>query len=231
MATPLTWLRDFRDLLSPRYCAVCGERLGSTERELCAACLMGLPYLPTDDFRDNEVSRLFYGKIPVEKAHSYIRYRNDGPSHHLLFQLKYYHRPGLGVVLGQMMARELFPLGFFQGVDSIIAVPLHWQRHYTRGYNQSLELARGVSEVTGLPLLRRRVVRIRNNQSQTHLSPSQRLENVEDIFSLRRPIPYSHVLLVDDVLTTGATLSACAHAIASVYPKCVFSILTLARAS
>ena len=230
MASLPTWLNDLRDLFAPRYCAVCGNRLITTEQKLCGPCLAELPYAAMGDFRDNPVARLFWAKIPIERAHSYILYRHESPSHRLLMQLKYSHRPDLGPWLGRMMARDLAPMGFFQGIDCLVPVPLHWRRRWTRGYNQSLMLARGIAQATGLPLATDYVRRMRNNPTQTRKSQSERLRNVEGLFQSRPGIPHRHLLLIDDVLTTSATLTACAQAILHENPDVVFSVLTLAKA-
>ena len=231
MASFSTWLHDFRDLLSPRYCAVCGCRLNTTEQKLCSACLLRLPYIPKRDFYDNPVARLFWARIPIERAHSFIVYSHEDASHQLLMQLKYNHRPDLGPWLGRLMARDLMTKGFFETMDCIVAVPLHWRRQLSRGYNQSIELACGIAEVSGLPLLRKHVVRLRNNPQQArNKSAGERMENVENLFLAKSRIPYRHILLVDDVVTTGATLTSCAQAILHSNPDVCFSVLTLAKA-
>lgn len=230
MASASLWLRDFLDLFSPRYCAVCGARLNDTERELCGPCLLELPYVACNDFYDNPVARLLWENVPLERAHSLFYYRHDSDSHLLLVRLKYEHRPELGRWAGRFMADTLLPCGFFDGVDAVVAVPLHWRRQWQRGYNQSLMLARGISEATGLPLLRGWVRRIRNNETQTHKMPAERIRNVENLFRSRPGMPCRHVLLVDDVLTTGATLTACARAMVAANPQLRISVLTLARA-
>ena len=230
MASLSTWLTDFRDLFFPRYCAVCDRRLITREQKLCGKCLMLLPYIEVRDLRDNPMARLFWAKIPIEKAHSYIHYRNDSSSHNLLMQLKYGHRPDLGLWLGRMMARDLMASGFFDDVDCLMPVPLHWRRQWSRGYNQSRQLARGIAKATGLPIADGYVRRVRNNPTQTNKSSSERIQNVKDLFLSRPDIPYRHLLLIDDVLTTGATLTAFAEAIQRQNPDVVFSILTLAKA-
>ncbi len=192
--------------------------------------MIKLPYTRIRDFADNPSARLFWGKIPLERAFSFVAYHHESISHELLMQLKYGHRPDLGFFLGAMMANKLLPDGFFEGVDCILAVPLHWKRQMMRGYNQSIQMSRGISKVTGIPLLRHTLVRSRNNPSQTSQSASERVENVENLFCVRRHIPFHHVLLVDDVLTTSATLTACARAILEKEPDMRFSVLTLAKA-
>ena len=189
-----------------------------------------MPYMQKTDFYDNPSVRLLWGKIPIEKAFCYIHYRSDSDSHQLLTQLKYNHRPDLGVWCGRMMARDLAGSGFFDDIDCILPLPLHWKRHIARGYNQSIELAKGVAEKTELPILTGYVRRVRNNETQTHKTMEERIKNVEGLFRLRRTIPYHHILLLDDVLTTSATLTACAQAILKEQPDVRFSVLTLAKA-
>ena len=230
MAIAIRLLRDFRDLLSPRYCAICGSRLGTSEQKVCTRCLLTMPYVGDIDFNDNFVTRLFWGKLPVERGYSYMYYNRGDNSHNLLTQLKYVHRLDIGQWAGRMIANDLLPKGFFDGVECIVPVPLHWRRLLKRGYNQSEQLARGVAEVTGLPLLKGHVRRIRNNPTQTHKSAEERYENVKNLFRLRRRIPYRNVLLIDDVLTTGATMASCIKAILEVQPETRISVLTMAKA-
>lgn len=223
-------LRDFIDIFSPRYCAVCGCRLNTTERILCAGCRMRLPYMRIDDFYDNPISRLFWAKIPVEKAASFIHYKHDSDSHLLLMQLKYNHRPDIGRSMGEVMAQDLQRRGFFQDIDAIVPIPLHWKRFWKRGYNQSMQLAMGINKVTRIPILGKAVRRVRNNESQTSKSFQERMENVDDLFEAKPITPYRHILIVDDVLTTSATMLACAKALLDKNPDISISILTLAKA-
>lgn len=230
MAIAIRLLRDFRDLLSPRYCAICGTRLNTSEQKVCTNCLLTMPYVGEMDFVDNPITRLFWGKIPIERGFSYIHYSRGDNSHKLLMQLKYAHRLDVGRWAGRIIAGELLPKGFFDGIDCIVPVPLHWRRRLKRGYNQSEQIARGVASVTRLPLLKSHVCRIRNNETQTHKSADERMRNVENLFRVVRPIPYHHILIIDDVLTTGATLYSCAKAILDAQPDTRISILTLAKA-
>ena len=231
MASIKTWLTDFRDVLFPRFCAICGEKLNTTEQKLCSACLMRLSYLPKNDFLDNEVSRLFWAKIPIERGHSYILYHKEGLSHELLMKVKYGHRPDLCRWLGVMMARDLARLHFFDDIDAIVPVPLHWLRQMERGYNQSLYIAKGISDITNIPVSTKWVRRVRNNDTQTHKSASERLDNVQNVFKVRSSIPARHILLVDDIVTTGATLTSLAQTILKENPDVVFSVLTLGKAA
>ena len=220
---------DFLNLFSARHCAVCGRPLSAGERSVCGGCLLGLPYMMEPDFYDNPVSRLLWAKMPLERAYSFLWYRKDDLSAPLLHQLKYRHRPDVGREMGRMMAHDLLARGFFADVDAIVAVPLHWIRQFRRGYNQSQALALGVSEVTGIPVLQRWVKRVRNNATQTRKTAAERTANTEQLFRARPGMPCRHVLIVDDVLTTGATAASCASAIVQTNPHVRISVLTLAK--
>lgn len=230
MASIKTWFTDFYNVLSPRFCAICGEKLNTTEQKICSVCLIRLPYLPRKDFLDNEVSRLFWAKIPIERGHSFMYYHKKGPSHELVMKMKYDHRPDLCQWIGSMMARDLVPKHFFEGIDAIIPVPLHWIRFIERGYNQSFYISKGISDVTKIQVSTSWAKRIKNNETQTHKTASERIINVKDAFQARSRIPARHILLVDDVTTTGSTLIALALAILKENPNVVFSVLTVGKA-
>ena len=144
--------------------------------------------------------------------------------------LKYIHRPDIGREMGRIIAHELSKRGFFREIDALVPVPLHWIRHWKRGYNQSLQLALGIHKVTRIPVWEHVVRRTRNNATQTSKSYTERMQNVENLFAARPLGKPCHLLLIDDVLTTGATLTSCAQSILAANPDVRFSILTLAKA-
>lgn len=222
-------LHDCFNLYVPRYCPVCNHPLNTTEQYLCGGCLVTLPYSRERDFYDNYAARLFMGKIPIERVHGHLLYGEEKLSHPIINKLKYHHRPDLAVAMGRMMALAVQPQGFFDGVDCIVPVPLHWIRKLKRGYNQSEKLAEGVAEVTGLPIFRHHVVRMRNNPTQTHKTKQERIANTQNLFQARKTFTAHHILLIDDVMTTGSTLTSCAHAILQSSPDIRISILTLCK--
>jgi ComF family protein len=202
------------DLLAPRLCVVCGRRLSPTEQVLCGGCHLKLPRTgfhrqPTD----NIMARLFWGIIPVERVAALFYYEGNSPTTNILYDLKYHNRPEIGVVMGRLMAREFIETDFFSGIDLIIPVPLARSRQHHRGYNQSMELARGISQATGLPIYNKVVRRSHFVKSQTQMGRQERQENVATVFQVKDldAICGRHVLLVDDVVTTGATMTACAR--------------------
>ena len=202
------------DLISPRLCVVCGNRLAVTEEVVCSKCYLHLPR--TDfghDLYENVMAKLFWGQIKLEKATALFYYEPHAETVQILYEMKYKSHPEIGVVMGRMMAKELMKSGLFEDIDALVPVPLAKKREHERGYNQSLELAKGVSEVTQLPIANQVVKRTKFVDSQTHRGRWERNENVENVFELvdGDSLSGKHVLLIDDVVTTGATIIACAQ--------------------
>lgn len=227
----LNRLSAFIRLFFPARCAVCGAPLQAGEEGVCLRCNMDMPRTGYHLQRENPVERLFWGKFPLERATSYLFYNKGDDFRRLLHLLKYAGRQDLGEVLGRFMAAELGRSDFFRDVDVIVPVPLHRQRQRSRGYNQSACLARGVSAVTGIPVDNLSLIRRKATDTQTRKSPYERWENVTGIFQVTAPHRFEdkHILLLDDVLTTGSTLTACADAFKEV-PQARLSVLTLALA-
>lgn len=223
--------RDALRLFFPERCVVCGRRLTGTERCLCLPCFQSLPFTRLHGEQGNVVERLFWGKIPIERANAYLHYYAGTDSRNLFWSLKYYNRPQVGRYMGRAMAADLLDSDFFDGVDFLLPLPLSRRRQRRRGYNQSEELARGVSAVTGLPVDTTSVVRTVDNPTQTRLNARERQTNVQGIFSLQHPeaLAGHHVLLIDDIVTTGASLLSCGRVVASAGAVRI-SVLALALA-
>lgn len=227
-----TWFHSFWPLLFPRCCVVCGSPLSRGEECLCTCCNINLPRTGFHLRKDNPVECLFWGRIPgLKRASSFLFYRKGSDFRRILHLLKYGGYKELGEVMGRYMSAELSSGEFFDGVDMIIPVPLHRKKQKLRGYNQSEWIARGIASVTGIPLCAECMIREKNTETQTRKSTFERWENVEGIFRLCDTVHFEgkHVLLVDDVLTTGATTVACASAFAGVSGIRI-SVLTLAVA-
>lgn len=205
-------LRQLLDLIAPRLCASCGRKLGVNEQLLCCSCNLHLPRpLFSKNAKENEMAKLFYGKFPLERAAALYIFTPHNQSANIIYKLKYKHRRDIGFALGEMMAEEFMGDGFFRGVDVIVPVPLTWKRKRERGYNQSLEIARGIAQVTGICIESHAIKRTHFNLSQTQMSHEERMKNVENAFALDKRaglLEHKHVLLVDDVVTTGSTISA-----------------------
>jgi ComF family protein len=204
-------------LFFPNYCYGCGADVASKDQLLCLHCLGSLP--ETGFFRQtgNLVEKVFYGRLPLRAAGALYYFTKQSVIQELMHQLKYKSKPELGVYLGKMLGHRLLEAENFPKPDCIIPVPLSRERQYKRGYNQSAETAAGVAEVLGIPVLNNALVRNRASETQTHKTREERWENMQGIFSMTEPelINNRRVLLLDDVVTTGATLEACGTAILS----------------
>lgn len=224
----MNWITRILDFISPRQCVVCGERLAPTEHSLCSTCLLHLPRT-TYQFtpHDNPMAQLFWHLSPVEQAAALIFYEPHSEVAQLIYDLKYHDRPDIGEDMGRLMAGEMQLARFFDGIDLLLPVPLSRKRLRQRGYNQSEQLAVGISDVTHLPVVTKALRRTHFHQSQTQLSRRERQENVEDLFELRdgSMLQGKHVLLIDDICTTGATLLACCDALKAI-PGIRLSVLT-----
>lgn len=201
------------------------------EEVLCVRCQADFPRVRTVSFEENDIARIFWGLVPIEKGISFFHYTPHSPYSRILFELKYHNNPEVGKTMGRMMAEELKATSFFDGIDLIVPIPLSRKKERQRGYNQSDWIAWGISEATGIPTDTTSVVRTKSNPSQTTLDHRQRRENVRDIFAVRHPesLEGRHILLVDDVITTGATMLSCAETIARAC-RVRFSVLSLAWA-
>lgn len=210
---PISFWRRLLDLISPRCCVVCGKRLAASEEAICNKCNLHLPRTGfSGNPYENEMAKLFWGQIPVERAAALFHYEGHSETANIIYQLKYKNHPEIGPVMGRMLAIELQRDHFFDGIDGIIPVPLTRKRFRQRGYNQSFEIAKGVSEITGLPIYKGVVERTVFKGSQTRRWRWERQENVKLAFRLidGDSIAGKHLLLIDDVVTTGATITACA---------------------
>ena len=209
----IAFLDRLLDLLFPRACNICGSRLTVTEQVICGPCNMHMPRTHYErSFEDNDLVRLFWAIIPIERGVAWFYYKSHSPAVRPIYRLKYGNRPHIGLQLGEMYAHEIQDSGFFDGIDIILPVPLTRKRERKRGYNQTMMIARGVGYATGLPIATKALTRSRFKESQTHKNMWERRDNVEGVFKLKDAdsIRGKHVLIVDDVVTTGSTIIACA---------------------
>lgn len=225
------WFSAFTSLFFPRYCTVCHQVLLEKEQHICLICLLKLPRTQFHLYPGNVMEQLFWGKVNVYQATSFFYYRKGSVYKQLLYDLKYKGGKELGRQVASVMAREInLTSSFFSTIDLLVPVPLHPEKKRTRGYNQSEWIAKGISDVTRIPLDTENLIRVRFTETQTAKSIWDRQENIENAFALvnSKHFHNKHILLIDDVVTTGATLSACAGVL-SVVPGIKLSFLTLAQ--
>lgn len=205
------------DLIAPRLCMMCGRRLAPGEDTLCSVCNLQLPRTGhQSDPYGNEMARMFWGRMPIERCGALFYYKGGSQASHIIYNIKYNDHPEAAEALGRMLAAEYAGCGFFEGIDLIVPLPLSRNRLRQRGYNQSRELAVGLHRATGIAMDSRVVSRVQFDESQTHKQRWDRAANVAHAFRLNHPehVRGRHVLLVDDIATTGATLCACANTLA-----------------
>lgn len=203
---------DFLSLIYPRLCMACGRSLYLNEEVLCTRCLLHLPQTGFHKVpKDNQVVRSFWGRVPVEGGAARYFFRKSAPVQRLLHNLKYKHAPEIGIFLGKIYGRELLESEVFRSVDVIVPIPLHPAKEKKRGYNQAAVFARGLAQAMGKPADETILFREVYTETQTRKSRLRRWENVKSVFALgeTKRIAGKHILLVDDVITTGATMEAC----------------------
>lgn len=224
-----TWLGDLLDMVFPRVCEVCGRQLVDGERLLCLHCDVAMPRTSFHHDNFNAMHRRLVGKMPVERAAAWFEYRRGSEYVKLIHRAKYHDRPEIAVAIGERLAAEIKGSGFFTGIDIILPVPMHTIKQLRRGYNQAFELARGISGETGIPISDN-LVMLHRHSSQTRRGAYDRYKNTEGIFGVRHPqeLEGKHILLVDDVLTTGSTILGCIDVLASEVASMRVSVLTAA---
>lgn len=207
------WLDSILNLFYPRVCSACGEPLLKGEETVCLKCRHTLPKTGYELNPDNPLAQMFHGRVRFHAVTACFFFAKSGKVQHLIHELKYKGNKEAGVFLGRQIGETIKEAPLFQGIDFLIPVPLHPKREKQRGYNQSLMIAQGIHEVTGIPMGDKFLVRAVHTATQTKKSAEERYQNVKDIFEVRfaNELENKHLLLIDDVLTTGATLEACAH--------------------
>ncbi len=210
-----TILNELSHLFFPNCCPVCDNKLLPSEEGVCLQCLHKLPKTNNFNEPDNPAETLLAGRFPFERVATFCVYTKQGVLQPLIHQLKYNNKKEIGILLGKLFGKDLQGSDFIRTVDFIVPVPLHPKKQKERGYNQAEIIADGLSKTTRIPVSNGNLIRAIFNPTQTKRTKTQRWENVKDIFDVLNPKLYSgkHLLLVDDVITTGSTLEACAHAL------------------
>jgi ComF family protein len=197
--------------LFPHVCESCGTDVLEPDHHLCLRCLASLPKTEFHFYPNNPIEKIFWGRLPVTSATAHYYFSKGSMMQHLMHQLKYKGNKELGLYLGRLMGHALAASDRFRHVDGLIPLPLFPSKERKRGYNQAAVLCEGMATVLQKPVLKDAVIRTLHTESQTKKNRVERWLNMEGRFELQKPsaIEQKHVLLVDDVITTGATLEAC----------------------
>lgn len=211
MKTIYSYFLDFLALFFPELCAACGKNLFKNEQVICTNCIYHLPLTNFHSDPENRVARQLWGRFPFIQAGSFVYFQKGNKVQNIMHQLKYNNRPEAGFRMGQLYAYELSRSGNWQKPDLLIPVPLHPSKLKKRHYNQSEYIANGIASVLNIPVIVNNLLRIENTETQTRKSRFARYENLKGAFLIKDTASLNdkHILLVDDVMTTGATLEAC----------------------
>ena len=222
---------DLVELLYPQLCITCGNRLVSQEKYICIGCWLDLPVSRFHIVPENIVAQLFWGRVQIEHATSYFFYQKGSRYQKLIYYIKYKGLKELGMETGKRFGDILSDSDSFKSIDVIVPVPLHPNKQKSRGYNQSEWIGRGLAEVLKKPLDAGNLHRKIHSATQTRKDRFGRWQNVDGIFGVHHPDEFSHkhILVIDDVVTTGSTLEACAFELLKI-PGTKVSIATLAIA-
>jgi len=223
---------DFLSLIYPRVCASCRKTLYKNEKVICTFCNYHLPKTNFHFEKNNPVSEIFWGRVDIKSASAYYYFAKGSKIQHLVHQLKYKGKKEIGIFIGKQYGLDLIESPQFNTADVVIPVPLHMKKQKQRGYNQSEQFAIGVSVSMKIELDTKSLYRKIASQTQTKKSRFKRWQNVSEIFSVREKnqLKGKHILLVDDVITTGSTLEACANALYKV-PDVRISVAAIALAA
>jgi ComF family protein len=213
----MSWLKDMKEsllhLAFPHVCAGCGNDILDRESMLCLDCLSALPQTGFHRYNNNPVEKVFWGRLPLLQATAHFYFTKASLMQRLMHSFKYRGNQELGIYLGRLIGADLVQSGRFSGVEALIPLPLFAKKQKQRGFNQADVLCKGIAGVIQLPVLENVITRPAFTETQTKKNRVERWQNMEGKFELARAeaIANKHILLVDDVVTTGATLEACGH--------------------
>lgn len=213
MTPALQLLKDFIGLFYPEVCLCCGEELVAKEKFVCMMCMYKLPKTNYHLHTENPLSKKFWGRVELNTVAAYCHYRKGSTVQSLVHEMKYNGKKELGNYLGYWYGQDLKESIFFNNIDTIVYIPLHPKKLIKRGYNQSACIAEGLSISMNIPVMHNALSRVKNTDTQTRKSRYERWENVEGIFKVEMAdeVRGKHILLVDDVITTGSTIEACVN--------------------
>lgn len=228
-----TWVefkRSVSHLIYPETCLICEQELSSSEHSICSFCSQDLEYTHFEKYTEpTELDKLFWGRVKIEHTFSLLFFRKEKSTQQILHALKYKHSPQVGIEFGRIIGRTLKSYPLSKEIDLLVPVPIHPKKEFQRGYNQSEELANGISDILSVPVDPHFLKKQQHTGSQTRKGRFERWDNVSSVFRIgkSRSAP-KHIAIVDDVITTGATLESIVRTVQENYPDIRVSIISLA---
>jgi ComF family protein len=220
---------DLVHLVYPSICTICENELPSHQNFICSFCKTEFQFTYFERFSEpTPLDQLFWGRVKVESTYSYLYFEKGKSAQPVLHALKYKDKPEVGVEMGKIIGENVKNIASFQSIDALVPVPIHPKKEFIRGYNQSEKLADGISEVLNVPVVVDFLERTKFSESQTKKNRFLRWDNVENNFKSKNRSHYKHIAIVDDVITTGATLEVIIRTIQENNPEIRISVISLA---
>lgn len=226
-----TWKQDVLHLIYPNVCLVCENELAGQQQFFCSFCKDNFQYTYFEQFTEpTPLDQLFWGRVPVYSTYAYLYFEKEKSVQPILHGLKYKDKPQIGIQLGTLIGQHVQNMPGFKDLQVLIPVPLHPRKEFTRGYNQSEKIADGIGAVLQIPVMNTYIKRTKFTESQTRKTRFLRWDNVANKFIVSRTLlsKFTHIALVDDVITTGSTLEAIIQLIHENNPEIRISVLSLA---
>lgn len=227
------WARDLLHVLYPQNCLICQHEFNQSRLAICPVCISELSYTNFEDYSEaTNLDKLFWGRVNLSGTYALLRFKQQSSTQRILHELKYSNNPEIGLHFGRELGTILKQLPAFSDMDALIPVPLHPKKEFIRGYNQAEVICRGIAETSGISLRKDLLKRTAFTESQTKKSRTSRWDNMQDRFALRTQKAHSlsHLVVVDDVVTTGSTLETCVRILQDRFPETKISIAALAVA-
>lgn len=223
------WIKNIMDLIYPPLCAGCGVWRPLDHHIFCLDCLHELPETNYHLYEHNPFTDHFKGRIEIKTGAAFLFFSRGGGTQRLLHQIKYNNQPDIITTIGRWYGKQLLQSPLWSDMQVIVPVPLHWKKFRKRGYNQSAVFGEGIAEAMGIPCASTALRRVTHNRSLTGMKRLERVQTIGASYQLAKPnaVKNKHVMIVDDVLTTGSTLEACALALQDAEVKSI-SLVTIA---
>lgn len=227
------WTRDLLHVLYPQNCLICKHEFNQSKLAICPICSSELAYTYFEDYTEvTNLDKLFWGRVKLEGTYALLKFKQQSSTQRILHELKYKNNPEIGIHFGKEIGSKLKGIAKFADADALIPVPLHPKKEFIRGYNQAEIICKGITESSGITLRKDLLKRISFTESQTRKGKTSRWDNMQNRFRLQGATrtQIKHLVVVDDVVTTGSTLETCVRILREEFPKAKISIAVLAVA-